>query len=200
LTRVPDFDELVGDDLTPEERARLHRAHELLLAAGPPPELPPSLAHAPDPEPKVSFLPQRRRFTAIGVAAALAFAAFGVGYVTGGARNHGFATAGSTAMHGTALAPGASGTLRIARPDRAGNWPMQFSVRGLSPLRGGSYYELDLSRGGRPVATCGTFTVHAGTTVVSLNAPYEFKNFDGWVVTRHDPGKKKGEGPIFLTT
>jgi hypothetical protein len=198
LSRVPDFDELVGDDLTPEERARLRRAHELLLAAGPPPELPPSLAHAPDPEPKVSYLPQRRRFTVIGIAAALGLVAFGAGYLTGGGRNNGFATAGSKTMHGTALAPGASATLRIARPDPAGNWPMRFSVKGLRPLHGG-YYELYLSKNGRPVATCGTFTVHAGTTVVSLNAPYEFKRFNGWVVTRHDPGAR-GEGPVLLTT
>jgi hypothetical protein len=199
LSRVPDFDELVGDDLSPEERTRLRRAHELLLAAGAPPELPPALAHAPDPEPKGSYLPQRRRFTAIGIAAALAFAAFAVGYVTGGARDHGFATAGSRAMHGTALAPGASATLRLARPDPAGNWPMRFSIRGLRPLPRGGYYELYLSKNGKPVATCGTFTVHAGTTEVSLNAPYEFEKFNGWVVTRHDPGKK-GEGPVLLTT
>ena len=70
----PDFDELVGGDLPDGERARLRQAHDALLAAGPPPELPPTLAHAPDPEPRVSFLPQRRRFTLIGLAAALALA------------------------------------------------------------------------------------------------------------------------------
>ena len=35
----PDFDELVGTDLEPDERERLERVHELLLEAGPPPEL-----------------------------------------------------------------------------------------------------------------------------------------------------------------
>ncbi len=34
----PNFDELVGDDLDPREHDRLHRVHELLLAAGPPPD------------------------------------------------------------------------------------------------------------------------------------------------------------------
>jgi len=34
----PDFDELVGSDLEPSERARLERVHELLVAAGPPPD------------------------------------------------------------------------------------------------------------------------------------------------------------------
>ena len=36
---TPDFDELSAATSTPEERARLRRAHDLLLAAGPPPEL-----------------------------------------------------------------------------------------------------------------------------------------------------------------
>ena len=36
--RPPNFDELVGTDLDPRERDRLHRVHELLLAAGPPPD------------------------------------------------------------------------------------------------------------------------------------------------------------------
>ena len=35
----PDFRELVGDEGTPEELALLRRAHDLLVAAGPPPEL-----------------------------------------------------------------------------------------------------------------------------------------------------------------
>ena len=42
----PDFDELVGE-LEPEEEARLRHVHELLVAAGPPPELPPALLEAP---------------------------------------------------------------------------------------------------------------------------------------------------------
>ena len=35
---TPDFDELVGTDLDPAERERLERVHELLVAAGPPPD------------------------------------------------------------------------------------------------------------------------------------------------------------------
>ena len=43
----PTFDELAGgDDLSPEEAARLERVHDLLVAAGPPPELPPHLLGA----------------------------------------------------------------------------------------------------------------------------------------------------------
>ena len=48
----PDFDELVGgDDLPGPERERLQRVHELLVAAGPPPELPPELVQ-PDLDPR----------------------------------------------------------------------------------------------------------------------------------------------------
>ena len=35
----PEFDDLVGDEGTPEELARLRSAHQMLIAAGPPPEL-----------------------------------------------------------------------------------------------------------------------------------------------------------------
>ena len=46
MTPTPDFEELIGADLSPEEQARLRRAHDLLIAVGPPPELPPALAEA----------------------------------------------------------------------------------------------------------------------------------------------------------
>src|SRR5262249_36852154 len=47
VMKEPDFRELVGDEGTPEELAKLRRAHDLLVAAGPPPELSPRLAEAP---------------------------------------------------------------------------------------------------------------------------------------------------------
>ena len=50
MTRAPDFDELVGKDVPDEERARLLRAHRLLVEAGPPPELSPELDSVPWPE------------------------------------------------------------------------------------------------------------------------------------------------------
>ena len=51
MTDRPNFDELVGgDDLSTDEAARLQRVHDLLIEAGPPPELPPHLLQEPDPE------------------------------------------------------------------------------------------------------------------------------------------------------
>ena len=46
--RPPDFQDLVGDDLSPDERERLERVHDMLISAGPPPELPPELEEVPD--------------------------------------------------------------------------------------------------------------------------------------------------------
>ena len=37
---APNFDDLIGEDVPAWERERLRRAHDLLVAAGPPPELP----------------------------------------------------------------------------------------------------------------------------------------------------------------
>ncbi len=75
---------------------------------------------------------------------------------------------------------------------------MRLSVNGLARLPAGGYYELLLTRKGKPVASCGTFVVDSGGTDVRLNAPYKLKTFDGWVVARHITGKP-GE-PIVLRT
>ena len=77
----------------------------------------------------------------------------------------------------------------------AGNWPMNVLVRGLEPSRDRSdYYELWLTKDGKPVESCGRFTVHPGVTTVSLSVPYGLRNYDGWVVTR------AGSDEILLTT
>ena len=47
MTPPPEFEELVGADVGQEERARLQRVHELLVLAGPPPELTPELETGP---------------------------------------------------------------------------------------------------------------------------------------------------------
>ena len=183
----PDFDELVGADLEGEERERLLRVHELLIAAGPPPELPPQLEPVQEipPAPVVQLRPRasRRRLAVAAVlAAALAVMAFGLGFFVG---DNGTAQAVQPERVIEMTGQDARASLAILPIDEAGNWPMRMTVQGLPPLERGEQYELWLSRQGKPVEPCGTFVVkEEGRTVVTLNAPYKLKNFDGWVVTR----------------
>ena len=179
MTTPPNFDDLVGSDLTAEERARLERVHELLVAAGPPAELPPHLATAPA-EPKASVIPIRRgRWRTAGLAAAAALLiAFGAGWLFGDRH-------GAEHVRRTVTMTGASGahaSLDVLSADAAGNWPMRMTVSGLPPLRGGRTYALWLTKNGTLDAPCGTFTVGEGTTTVHLNAPYHLKEYTGWVV------------------
>ena len=197
----PDFQDLIGEDVPAAERERLRHVHDLLVAAGPPPELPPALETPPETGAAVRLLPRRRRGALLLLAAALAAAAFGGGYLVGGRANDesAFAPEFVVVMHGTRLAPAALASLRLAAKDESGNWPMEVVVRGLPELPRGGYYELYLTRNGRPVAPCGSFLVHGGTTRVTLNAPYELKRFDGWVVTRHLRGERRGSKPLLTT-
>jgi len=198
----PDFRELVGEDVHEEERERLRTVHDMLLAAGPPPELSPELEDAPAIGGTVSLLPRRRRGALLLIAAALAAAAFGGGFLAGGhgrARTSTFKPEFAVQMHGTAAAPNALATLEVAKADASGNWPMLVTVQGLPQLQRGGYYELDLTRKGRIAATCGTFTVHSGKTKVSLNAPYELKTYDGWIVTKHVAGRTESSRALLTT-
>jgi hypothetical protein len=101
-------------------------------------------------------------------------------------------------MQGTAQAANASATIQVGKADEAGNWPLKVVVRGLKPLPKGQYYEMFLTRGHKAAATCGTFRVAKGGDSVRLNAPYNFRSFDGWVVTREVPGSNRH--PVVLTT
>ena len=75
--RPPSFDDIVEAD--DPERSRLQTTHELLVAAGPPPELPPWLEAAP-PEPRTSVIRlPRRRYTAIAAVAVAALVLFAAG-------------------------------------------------------------------------------------------------------------------------
>ena len=59
---VPDFEDMVdGTELPEEERERLRRAHELLVQAGPPPELGPEMEAVPWPEEALMPLGLTRR-------------------------------------------------------------------------------------------------------------------------------------------
>ena len=120
--KSPDFDELVGPDVPEAERERLRRAHDLLVAAGPPPDLPESLASPP-----VRML-TRRRVAALLLAAALSLAAFGAGWLLADRSDESFEVRRAVEMHATANAPGAWGQIELGYPDAQGNWQIFYKL------------------------------------------------------------------------
>jgi hypothetical protein len=174
--------------------------HELLVAAGPPPELPPHLREPTPLERKdnISFLPRRRTGLLLGLAAAIALTAFLGGFISG-QHHRPFDEAGSVTMRGTAATSGASAVIHVGKADSAGNWPLKVDVKNLPELPKGQYYEMFLTRGKDVrAASCGTFRIAGSSDEVLLNAPYRLRAFDGWVVTRERPGS--GKHPVVLTT
>ena len=197
MSRRPDFDDLVGHDVPAEERERLMRAHDLLVAADAPAELSPELETVPWPEEALTpILPERRprRRRPVLAFALVATAAF-VGFLIGQATNSDTTinTMRAVQLHGTALDRNALATLKLGKKDPNGNWPMVLRVTGLDELPEGGYYDLYLTRHGKPVAKCGVFNVGPRVTVVRLSASYDLSHFDrnGWVVTRQLPGNHK---------
>jgi hypothetical protein len=197
-----DFDELVGGEgLEPEDEARLRRVHELLVAAGPPPELPPALETYGFTErsgeiQQFPLLPRRRLVAAIVIAAALVAAAFGGGYLVGHRKGASFETVRVITMRGS---HGALASIQMGERDQAGNWQMRFNVSGLPEQKAGGYYNLYLVKNGKPVVVCGSFRVHNHTTSLTFTVPYKARRFQGWVVTRQAPGHHE-PGPVVLTT
>ena len=182
------FDELVGDVGDQRERERLRRVHELLLSV----EAPPEVSIAARPEPAVVTRIRRRGRAFALLAAALAAAAFGAGYLVGGRD----ATPDRViTMAGTGVERDAAASIEVLPQDEAGNWPMRVLVRGLEPSRDRSdFYELWLTANGKLIASCGRFVVADGVTTVTLSVPYGLRRYDGWVVTR------AGSDAILLTT
>jgi hypothetical protein len=172
---TPEFDELIGDGVEPAERDRLRRAHDALLVAGPPPELPARLV-------RPRAIARRTRPLLLLAAAVAVAAAFLGGWFAGGAG--GEDPDFSLAMTGTGAARAASAKLDVYPIDEAGNWPMKMRISGLPDGR----YELVLTRAGKPVVSCGLFLVH-GSTLAWLNAAFKLRAFDGWAVIR--PGSSR---------
>ena len=203
MNREPSFDELVDAETSGEERERLRNVHELLLEAGPPPELTPKLRKAPGFGRVVRF--QRRTVKRRGLlllAAALSIVVvFAAGYAVSNSRHSGGGgssvkgVAATVQLEGTPFAPNAQATLEVWKP-RAGNWPMTLSVTGLPKLPRHVYYDVYLVRNGKPWAPCGAFRVASASQALTLtlNAPYKLRKGDTWVVTRPaahgtEPGK-----------
>jgi hypothetical protein len=201
MTRVPDFDHLVGPDVEGDERERLRRVHDLLLQAGPPAELSPEVESGPTLAMTIGRAPRKmsRRIVLLAAAIALVAVAFLAGYTTGNRNGDGLPSGHTLSLVGTKAAPGALASLRVEPADRAGNWPMQLAVTGLPKLPPRGYYTVYLMRNGKPYAPCGTFVVagKARGVSVSLNAPYDVRSGDTWVVTKQMPGHHEA-GPVVL--
>ncbi len=206
-----EFEDIIDlSDLDPDEIGRLRHVHDLLVAAGPPADLPVELLRAPRtlaavPTPVadaveaseaavehesnvVSISTRRRRVTALlAFAAAVATAAFGAGYVTG---NHG---SGLSPIRVVAMTgdQNALASVRVGSVDPSGNLPIQLSVSGLPKLsNAAAYYELFLTEGGKPAIPCGGFRVTSGTTTVQFTVPYSVDKNSHWVVTAVDPANQ----------
>jgi Anti-sigma-K factor rskA len=176
MTRPPEFDDLIGPEVSGEERERLRRVHDLLVSVPAPPDV--SRSAAPDPH-VVPLRRSRRRGAVLALAAALAVgAAFTIGLVLATDTDPNVDRV--IAMSG---AGGATASLEVYDIDEAGNWPMLLDVRGLEPAAGGGRFELWLTKNGEPAALCGSFlTDENGRAVVPMNAPWRFDEFDGWAV------------------
>jgi hypothetical protein len=197
--RPPDFDELVGavDDLA--ERARLERVHQLLVEAGPPPDLSADFAAKTSPAEErhnVFRLPRRRLGLALVLIGATLVAAFAVGYLAGNSgsdSNDALQVENTVALTGSGAA---AGKVDIGARDEDGNLPMVLTVHGLRKLGDGDYYRLALTKGDKPIVTCSTFNV-AGMREAALKmlAAYELEGFDGWMVTLWH-GRTHEETPV----
>ena len=195
MTRPPDLHDLIDPDDSPDERARLERMHDLLVAAGPPPA-----GDVPEPvRPPGAVVPlyrRRRRIVELAAVAAVVLVALGGGYLVG-SRSDGLGQTVEVAMHGVAPTRSASADLDVGRADASGNVPIEMRVRGLPSLPRGGWYELYLSRNGHTGASCGTFTTNGSETTVRLSVGYALADwhdsgrYDGWVVTAHVPGKPR---------
>jgi hypothetical protein len=191
MTPAPDFDDLVGKEVPDEERARLLGAHRLLIEAGPPPELSPDLDSVPWPEESQLPLLKPKQSRPLLLAAAVA-TAIGIGFVLGqatGPNSNSMQTVRVVKLAGTQLDSDARGTLELGKADASGNWPMILHARGLQQLPEGGYYDLYLTKGGKPIVLCGTFNVKGSEVIVHFSAAYDLSHFDkdGWVITRQRP-------------
>lgn len=209
MSEPRDLRDLLPDDVGAAELARLQHVHDLLLAAGPPVELPPALAGGP---PRavaqaglgggariVAFVRERKRTVAFAAAAAAAVL-FGVGFLSGYAtKDTGFKAAfGPVPMVGSGSTAQAVAQIWIGKRDAAQNWPSRMQVRGLPSLGEDGYYELWLTdaKTGKKVLLCSSFAVHAGVTTVTFNYPGSAKG-KGWLIVQDTPA---GEGKPVLWT
>jgi hypothetical protein len=186
VSDTPDFRDLVGSDLSPEEELELARVDALLRSVpAPAAEVPDRLARAVERIGTTTPLWTRRRVAlALALAASVAALFFGVGRWMGS----GFDAQATVLMQPGAAAPAASAKIELgSRDEYTGNWKLKLTVDGLPHLGQGRYYVLWLAKNGKYAGTCGTFDVH-GRTTVDMTASYDLGEYDEWVISQAEPG------------
>jgi len=187
---TPDFDELIGTEGSPEEREELRHVHELLLSASPPPAPAKSLRRPPLARSRLT-----RRWTIAFAAAVSVATGLAAGYIVG--TNGGLQADFTRAMHGVGATAAASAVIKVGDENASDNRPLLMTVSSLPPLRKG-WYELYLTKKGKPVVPCGIFeTGSSGAARVTMNAPADLAEYDGWIVTAVVGGHR---GPALLST
>jgi hypothetical protein len=187
----PDFEELVGADLTADERADMERVDRLLRAAGPPPaEIPGSLTRAVERIGRQRVWTRRRAALAVAFAASLAAIFFGLGRWADSGSPHYRA---SIQMRPAGGVSNASALIKLGERETSGNWKLELQVDGLPRLPDDRYYVLWLAKDGHYAATCGGFNVQ-GHTVVDMTASYRLSDYDAWVISEAEP-----DSPWLLT-
>jgi hypothetical protein len=180
VTERPDFEELVGADLSATERADMERVDRMLRAAGPPPaEIPGSLTRAVERIGTQRLWSRRRTAFALALAAALATGFFGLGRWADSDSTHYRA---SIEMRPASSVPNASALIKLGERETSGNWKLELQVDGLPRLPEDRYYVLWLAKDGHYAATCGGFNVQ-GHTVVDMTASYRLSDYDAWVIS-----------------
>jgi hypothetical protein len=190
------FDDWVDiEGLTPAERSRLERVHELLLEAGPPAALPSGLEHPP--AQVIPFRSRRRAgLVALLAAATLVAAAFAGGYFAG--HSGGMHVVREVSLQSTGGRAFAS--LGIGRRYESGNYPIQMTVKGLpEQANKKAYYLLLLWRNGKAAGVCGAFRVAGGSTKLHFDVPYKITPATRWVVTAIEPGQRY-PGTVMMKT
>jgi hypothetical protein len=189
---VTDFRDLVGDDLSQEERVKLERVDRLLRSVpAPPSEVPGSLDRAVNRigTERRQWTP-RRLLVAVTLAVTLAALFFGLGRWTTSGEPHYRA---SIQMTPAASNPGASALIKLGDRDANGNWKLKLQVGGLPELTGDGYYVLWLAKDGKYAATCGTFKVR-GDTTIDMTVSYRLSEYDAWVIS-----EARDDAPWLLT-
>jgi len=205
-----EFGDLIDvEGLTASETARLQRVHQMVVAAGPPPEL--SLAlqtapAAPTARPRSAFrlsppaLRGRSALGVLGATTAFAAACFGVGFVLGDHATGNTQVVNVVAMQGNGTR-NTTASLHVGAANPDGNWPLSLTVSGLAKLKDkNSYYVLALEENGKPERFCGMFRVDAdGKATVEFSVPYPITKSTRWAVTAMKPGAS-WPGHVVMTT